>query len=130
MRSGHGWKCVKLDKVPPLKDTWNPGWHSVRHHLDIHAFGINAVTSKKEGDVMIPMHNEKDSNQQEVFFVHAGTVEFEIDGERCEAEAGEFVAIEPACERTAKAIKHPSHMVIIGAPLGEIYQPPNWEKID
>lgn len=130
MRSGHNWKCASLGKIPPIKDTWNPGWHSVRHNLNITAFGINGVTSKEVGDVMIPKHNEAKSNQQEVFFIHKGEVEFEIDGEKCLAIAGDLVAVEPAPERSAKALKHPSELIVIGAPLDKVYSPPDWEKVD
>ena len=128
MRSGHGWKCGKLDDIPPTKDSFMDGWHSVRHFMNVQAFGINAVTGKKSGDELIKEHTEADSNQQEVFFIHKGQAEFNIDGEKCLAEAGTFVAIEPHCVRSVTALKAGTQLIVVGAPLNKAYSVPNWDK--
>ncbi len=129
MRSGHGWKCGNFEDIPPLKDGWTPGWHSVRHHMGVTAFGINAVTAQKAGDLIIKEHDESGSNQQEVFFVHSGECEFMIDGEKCIAKAGTFVAIEPECKRSVTAIQAGSQLIVIGAPKDKQYQVPKWDTL-
>ena len=62
-----------VDAVPPVKPDWPATWKSLRHHFNITAFGINAVT-KDAGKVLIPEHNESQSGQQEIYFVHRGEV--------------------------------------------------------
>ena len=59
--------------IPPVKPDWPATWKSVRHHFGITAFGINAVT-KDAGNVLIPEHDEAESGQEEIYFVHAGAV--------------------------------------------------------
>ena len=130
MRSGHGWKCAELKNIPPTKSSFMRGWHSVRHFLGITAFGINAVSADKAGDVLIKPHDEKKSNQQEVFFVSAGLAEFKIDDEICQAAAGTFVAIEPQCNRAVIALQAGTEVIVIGSPVGRLYQIPNWDKLD
>ena len=70
-----------------MKPDWPATWKSVRHHFGITAFGINAVT-KDEGKVLIPEHHEQESGQQEVYFVHRGTVHVTLDGEPVTAARG------------------------------------------
>ncbi len=128
MRSGHGWKCGKFDDIPPTKSSFMEGWHSVRHFMGIKAFGINAVTKNKPGDMLILEHDEKTSKQQEVFFIHAGLAEFMIDGEKCIAGPGTFVAVEPHCVRSVKALEPKTQLIVIGAPVGQPYLVPKWDK--
>lgn len=129
MRSGHGWKCAVLTQIPPLKSSFNPGWHSVRHYLGISAFGVNGVSSQAVGDELVPEHDEKQSDQEEMFFVCEGLVEIIIDGERCEAGPGVLVSVEPQCRRRVKALDHPTVLLIVGAPKRSAYQPPAWDKL-
>ena len=68
---GTGWQVAEVNDVPPVKPDWPQTWKSIRHHFGITAFGINAVT-KDAGQVLIPEHNERDSGQQEIYFVHKG----------------------------------------------------------
>jgi len=127
MRSGHGWKCAELNNIPPTKDSFMKGWHSVRHFLGIRAFGINAVTAEKNGDELIKAHNEKSSNQQEIFYIVNGSAEFNIDDEVCKVGAGTFVAIEPQCNRSVKALEDKTSLIVVGAPDGKIYEIPKWD---
>jgi hypothetical protein len=130
MRSGHGWKCGKINDIPPTKESFMQGWHSVRHYLGVDAFGVNAVTKDKSGEMLILEHDEKDSGQQEVFFIHAGSAEFMIDGEKCVAEAGVFVAVEPQCVRSVKALEPKTQLIVIGAPVGKPYEVPKWDTLE
>ncbi len=129
MNAKKGWKSAKLKDIPPLKQGWTAGWHSVRHHLDVEAFGINAITAQEDDQVIIKEHDETRSNQQEVFFVHSGKCEFVIDGESFEVEAGAFVAVDPLCKRSVKALSAKTELIIIGAPIGEPYKKPKWDTL-
>ena len=70
---GAGWQIDEVNEIPPVKPDWPATWKSVRHHFGITAFGVNAVT-KDAGKVLIPEHDEAESGQQELYFVHAGEV--------------------------------------------------------
>ena len=83
--SGTGWMIEHVDDVPPVKPDWPATWKSIRHHFNITAFGINAVT-KEAGNVLIPEHDETESGQQELYFVHKGEVR--RDAERRAADGG------------------------------------------
>src|SRR4051794_41952986 len=93
-----GWRVAGLEEIPPAKADWPASWKSVRHHLGVTAFGINAVT-KDAGENLIPEHDESESGQQEVFFVHQGAVDATLDGETVRLEAGAFLAPEPRPRR-------------------------------
>src|SRR5215471_5040403 len=85
-----GWGVATITEIPPVKDDWPATWKSIRHHFGITAFGINAVT-KDEGKVLIPEHDERESGQQEVYFVHRGTAHVTLDGEPVTAPEGSVV---------------------------------------
>ena len=122
-----GWQVAALEEIPPVKPDWPASWKSVRHHLGITAFGINAVT-KGSGENLIPEHDESASGQQEVFFVHQGAVDATLDGETLRLEAGAFVAVEPATRRQFDAAASPTTLIAVGSPVGRAYELPGWEQ--
>ena len=127
MQSGTGWSVAHVDEVPPVKPDWPDTWKSIRHHFGVAAFGINAVT-KDEGKVLIPEHHEQESGQQEVYFVHRGTVHATLDGEPVTMHEGDIAAIEPATPRKFEAGSSPSTLLVIGATPGKAYEIGDWEK--
>src|SRR3954471_25051162 len=96
--TSRGGGISEVDEIPPVKPDWPATWKSVRHHFEITAFGINAV-SKDAGNVLIPEHDETESGQQEIFFVHQGEALATLDGEEVRAPAGTFIACEPGTRR-------------------------------
>jgi quercetin dioxygenase-like cupin family protein len=122
-----GWKAAKIQDIPPLKDSFMKGWHSVRHHLDIRAFGVNAVTVGK-GEELVKAHDEAQSLQQELFVILSGRAEFVLNGQTVKAVPGTAIAVEPEVLRSAVALESPTSVLIIGAKPGEIYEPPRWDK--
>ena len=93
------WQVADVKEIPPVKEDWPATWKSIRHYFGITAFGINAV-SKDAGNVLIPEHDENQSNQQEVYFVHEGEAKATLDGEEVNMPAGWAVALEPGVKRT------------------------------
>src|SRR5207302_10594797 len=73
-------QVAAVDEIPPVKADWPATWKSVRHHFGITGFGVNAVT-KDADNVLIPEHDETESGQEELYFVHRGEVKATIDGE-------------------------------------------------
>jgi mannose-6-phosphate isomerase-like protein (cupin superfamily) len=124
---GPGWQVADVGDIPPVKPDWPPTWKSVRHHLGISAFGINAVT-KDAGNVLIPEHDETASGQQEVYFVHAGAVSATLGGEQLRVPAGGFVAVEPGVRRSFEATMSPTTLLVVGAPVGAAYEIGEWER--
>jgi uncharacterized cupin superfamily protein len=125
--AGTGWKTASVHEIPPVKPDWPATWKSVRHHFGITAFGINAV-SKDAGNVLIPEHDEAESNQQEIFFVHEGEAVATLDGEEVRCAAGTFVAVEPGTTRKLEAAASPTTVIVVGAPVGRAYEVGPWEK--
>jgi mannose-6-phosphate isomerase-like protein (cupin superfamily) len=121
-----GWGVADVHEVPPVKPDWPATWKSVRHHFGITGFGVNAV-SKDAGEVLIPEHDETESGQQELFFVHEGEAEATLDGETVRVAAGGLVAIEPAVQRSFRSLASPTTLLAVGGTPGRAYEPPGWE---
>ena len=125
--STKGWQVAALDEIPPVKPDWPATWKSVRHHFGITAFGVNAVT-KDEGNVLIPEHDETESGQQELYFVHAGEVKATLDGEEVRVPAGSAVHCEPGAKRKFESAASPTTLIVIGGTPGAAYEVGGWEK--
>lgn len=123
---GAGWKVADVNDVPPVKPDWPATWKSIRHHFGITAFGINAVT-KDAGNVLIPEHDETESGQQEVYFVHAGGVRATLDGESFDVPAGGVIGMEPGVKRKIEALASPTTLIAVGACPGKAYEVGAWE---
>jgi len=120
-----GWKLEHIDNVPPKKDTFQKGWKSVRWHLGVESFGVNAST-KNKGESLTPIHDELDGNQDELFVVLEGLVEFNLDGQKVKAPVGTLLSVKPHVRRGATALQDKTTVLIIGAPIGAVYKPPSW----
>ena len=71
---GEGWSLGHLDDLGE-----GPGFRKIRKELGVEAFGINAIVMP-EGYRAAPHRHEQ---QQEIYFVHQGELEFEFgDGAR------------------------------------------------
>ena len=66
------------------------GGSDPRERLRIRAFGMNAYTAVKVGDIVVEEHNEG-SGHEEVYVVISGLARFTIDGDDFEAPAGTIV---------------------------------------
>lgn len=126
-QQGTGWKVEHVDAVPPVKPDWPATWKSIRHHFGIEAFGINGVT-KDGGNVLIPEHDEAESGQQEVYFVHRGEVDVTLNGETLRAGEGTVIAVEPATSRKIEAVASPTTLLCIGGTPGKAYEIGAWER--
>ena len=120
------WQIAEVDEIAPVKDDWPATWKSVRHHFGIQAFGINAVT-KDAGNVLIPEHDETQSGQQELYFVHTGEVKATLNGEEVTVPAGSFVHCEPEAKRKFESTASPTTLVVIGGTPGKAYEIGPWE---
>ena len=116
-----------MNEIPPVKPDWPATWKSVRHYFGISSFGVNAVT-KDAGNVLIPEHDEHESGQEELYFVHAGEVQATLDGEAVTIAAGGMVSVGPSVKRKIEATASPTTLFVIGAVPGKAYEIGDWEK--
>lgn len=127
-----GYAVVHVDDVPE-RDDGNVPMRSVRHHLGITAFGVNAWTARNAGDRLIPEHQEADDTEdesdrdEELYLVLQGRARFELDGERQDAPVGTFVFVRPRVKRTAFAEEPGTVIIAVGATPGKPYDPVGWE---
>jgi len=69
VRSGDGWAVAHLDDLGD-----GPGFRKVRQGLGVTAFGVNAIVLPAGIETGFHFHDE----QEELYFVHSGTVEMEF----------------------------------------------------
>ena len=123
-----GWEATsfgELDSVPLFEGIV---WHPVRRKLGIRAFGINAYSSEKVGELVIEEHDESGAGHEEVYIVLSGRATFTLGDETLNAPAGTIVYIsDPAVRRKAVAEETGTLMLAVGATPGVPYEPSPWE---
>lgn len=89
--SGDGWAVGNLDGMGD-----GPGFRKVRRELDVKAFGVNALIIPAGMETGVHWHDR----QEELYFVHRGTVEIEFgDGSRHRLGPGGFARVDPSTRR-------------------------------
>ena len=77
-------------------DALGPGvFRKLRHSLGVTAFGVNAIVLPPDTEWFNHLHTRQD----ELYFVHAGTAGFEVDGETFELGPGGAVHVESTTPR-------------------------------
>jgi len=125
-----GARVIRIDEVEslPVLDG-ELQWHPLRHELGIRAFGMNAYTAAKAGDLVVEEHTEESLGHEEVYVVLAGRATFTLDGEEFDAPAGTVVHLaDPKVRRVARAAEDGTRVLAVGAPVGEAYEPSPWES--
>jgi mannose-6-phosphate isomerase-like protein (cupin superfamily) len=107
-------------------------WATVRHHLGISAFGVNAWTADEAGKEIIEEHDElgrRAGKHEELYVVVKGAATFTVDGETVEAQAGTFFFVrDPAAKRKAVATEGETTVLVIGGRPGKAFEPSQWER--
>jgi quercetin dioxygenase-like cupin family protein len=95
-------------------------FHFVRRELGVLAFGVNWIELPPgaEGHE----HDERDSAQEEVNVVVAGSGTYRVDGEEVPIRTGDFLRFDPEATRCPIAGPDGLTLVAIGAPRGS-YEP-------
>lgn len=100
-------------------------WSLVRRSLDCRSFGVNLVDIPPGGS--IPEHDETQRDQEELFFVIAGSPVLVIDGDDHPARAGTFARINPAHRRTVRNdASDTASVLIVSAPTTSGFEPMEW----
>ena len=91
---GDGWSTATLDDLGE-----GPGFRKVRGELGVEAFGVNAIVLPPGIESPYHYHEEQD----ELYFVHAGTVEMEFgDGTVQTLGPGAFAHVRAATLRKVR----------------------------
>jgi len=115
-----GYWVRRLDELPlvPTDDPGDFDWYPVQHHLRLGAFGVNAFGGD-DGTVLVAEHDERESNQEELYVVVEGTVRFTLDGKELDTPSLAFIAVpDPAVTRAAVAREDGTLLLAVGAPRG------------
>lgn len=100
-------------------------WVLVRKSLGLDAFGMNMV-ELPVGE-SIPEHDEAGRDQEEVFFVVAGTPTMVIEGDDHHLRAGSYVRLSPPVVRTMRNDgPETARVLIVSAPCSSGYAPMSW----
>ena len=113
-----GFWVRRLDELPlvPTDDPDDFDWYPIQHHLGLGAFGVNALGGDA-GTVLVAEHDERASDQEELYVVVEGSVAFTLDGETRQVFGVSFVAVrDPAVRRSAVAVEDGTLLLAIGAP--------------
>jgi tetratricopeptide (TPR) repeat protein len=124
-----GTRVIRIDEVEslPVLDG-ELQWHPLRHTLGIRAFGMNAYTAAKAGDLVVEEHTEESLGHEEVYVVLEGRATFILDGEEFDAPAGTVVHLgDPKVKRVATAAEDGTRVLAVGAKPGAAYEPSPWE---
>jgi quercetin dioxygenase-like cupin family protein len=124
-----GARVIRIDEIEtlPVLDG-QLHWHPLRHTLGIRAFGMNAYTAAKAGDLVIEEHTEESLGHEEVYVVLAGRATFTLDGEEFDAPAGTVVHLaDPKVKRVARAAEDGTRVLAVGAPPDAAFEPSPWE---
>ena len=102
-----------------------PKWALARKSLGLTSFGMNIV-ELPPGET-IPVHDETERDQEEVFLTLSGAVSVVIDGDEHPAPAGTFVRLDPEPQRTVvNKGEADASVLIISAPRTSGYEPMGW----
>jgi mannose-6-phosphate isomerase-like protein (cupin superfamily) len=91
VRTGDGWAAAHVDAFGD-----GPGFRKVRRALGVTAFGVNAIVLPPGTETGFHYHDR----QEELYFVHRGTIEMEFgDGSREELTEGAFARVDAPTPR-------------------------------
>ncbi len=117
------WSVVALDEAEHRR-----GWIPLRELLDVHAYGVNAWSVENAGDPVIPEHDEREVQHEELYVVVRGHARFTVAGDDLDAPQGTIVFVrDPAARRGAVAVEADTVVLSAGAKPGSAYSPSAWE---
>jgi quercetin dioxygenase-like cupin family protein len=86
------------------------GFRKIRHAVGVTAFGMNAIVLPPGYESGVHFHEE----QEEIYFVHRGSVEFRFgDGNKVVLQAGGVARVSPQTHRGMKNVGDEDAVVIV-----------------
>ncbi len=95
-----------------------PGFRKIRRELGVEEFGVNAIVMPSGYEAGLHWHDE----QEELYFVHAGTIEIEFgDGSTHRLGPGGVARVAAATQRKVKSVGGEDAVyVVVGAKGGYV----------
>ena len=126
MSSG-SYRVLRIDELDRIPVEEGLEWRPIRRRLGIRAFGMNAYTAEKVGDVVVEEHNEG-SGHEEVYVVISGLARFTVDGDDFDAPAGTIVHLpDPHVVRSARSQEDGTTVLAVGGWPDKAFEPSGWE---
>ena len=120
-------KVLSIDELDRIPVEQGLEWRPIRRRLGIRAFGMNAYTAEKVGDLVVEEHKEG-SGHEEVYVVLSGLARFTIDGEERDAPAGTILYLpNPEALRSATSQEEGTTVLAIGGWPDKAFEPSGWE---
>ncbi len=117
------WTVVSLDEAEHRR-----GWIPLRELLGVRAYGVNAWSVENAGDPVIPEHDERPTQHEELYVVVRGHARFTVAGDELDAPAGTIVFVrDPEAKRGAVAVESDTVVLSAGAKPGQAFSPSPWE---
>jgi hypothetical protein len=120
-----------LDAIPAVRASSEFEIKPIRVHFGIQSFGVNAYKADEEGGPVIEEHDELGSGagrHEELYFVAQGRAVFTVGEDEVDAPEGTLVFIgDPAVRRGAVAREAGTTVLVMGAAVGQAFQPSPWE---
>ena len=120
------YRVATIDELQDIAYRQETHMRPVRYQFGISAFGTNAWTAAREGDRLMPEH-EEDEGSEELYVVLRGRARFEIDGDSVDAPEGTLLFVGPGENRTAFAERAETTVLAIGSNVGQPYEVRGWE---
>ena len=113
VQTGDGFAVGSLDALGD-----GPGFRKIRRELDVAELGVNAIVLPEGIETGFHFHDE----QEELYFIHRGTVEMEFgDGSKHTLGEGGLARVDAATHRKMKnAGEGDAVLVIVGAKGGYV----------
>jgi len=103
--SGDGWAVGSIDGMGD-----GPGFRKVRKELGVTAFGVNAVVIPPGYTSGRHLHER----QEELYFVHRGTIEFRFDDDEAQTLGpGGFARVDPSTVRSMRNVSDSEDAVYV-----------------
>jgi len=129
------WTVKELAAIPTVSDGGpeDPAWHPLQHALGIDTFGANLFIATHAEQQLVEEHDERESGQQELYFVVEGEAAFQLDGKEARLGRGGAVAVtDPSVRRSAIALSEGTALLIVGAgpnPFASTWNPSHFTDI-
>ena len=123
MASGHWVK--RLDELPlvPEDEPGDPLWLPIQHYFGLSAFGVNVYTAPEADGALIGEHDERESEQEELYLVTAGSARFTLDGVETVVPAGSVVVVtDPGVRRRAVSAEPGTTLLVIGGRRADSFE--------
>ena len=122
------YKVLKIDELDRIPVEQGLEWRPIRRRLGIRAFGMNAYTAEKVGDIVVEEHKEG-TGHEEVYVVISGLARFTIAGDEFDAPAGTIVFLpDPDVLRSATSEGDGTTVLAVGGWPDKAFEPSFWEE--